>query len=202
MPRGSVNKQTCLTFIDMFPLTLHDHHLTQLQKKPSREDRVLDLICSNKRSLVQCVTSTPGISSERLLGKLAHYGVRGPILDWVLSFLSDRQMRVAVDGVCSPWTRVTSGVPQGTVLGPLLFLIYINDLPDCATEGTVVRLFADDCLVYRIIHSHDDQVILDKDLASPQKGSERWGMSFNPHKCNILQVSRGDPSSHFYQLCG
>ena len=111
-------------------------------------------------------------------------------------------MRVAVDGVYSPWAGVTSGVPQGTVLGPLLFLIYINDLPDCVTEGTVVRLFADDCLVYRVIHSHDDQVILDKDLASLQKWSERWGMSFNPRKCNILQVSRGDPSSHFYQLCG
>ena len=102
----------------------------------------------------------------------------------------------------SPWAGVTSGVPQGTVLGPLLFLIYINDLPDCVTEGTVMRLFADDCLVYRVIHSHDDQVILDKDLASLQKWSERWGMSFNPRKFNILQVSCGDPSSHFYQLCG
>ena len=111
-------------------------------------------------------------------------------------------MRVAVDGVYSPWAGVTSGVPQGTVLGPLLFLIYINDLLDCVTEGTVVRLFADDCLLYRVIHSHDDQVILDKDLASLQKWSERWGMSFNPRKCNVLQVSRGNPSSHFYQLCG
>ena len=142
------------------------------------------------------------VPHERLLGKLAHCGVRGPILDWVRSFLSDRKMRVAVDGVYSPWAGVTSGVPQGTILGPLLFLIYINDLPDCVTEGTIVRLFADDCLVYRVIHSHDDQVILDKDLASLQKWSERWGMSFNPRKCNVLQVSRGDPSSHFYQLCG
>ena len=142
------------------------------------------------------------VPHERLLGKLAHCGVRGPILDWVRSFLSDRKIRVAVDGVYSPWAGVTSGVPQGTVLGPLLFLIYINDLPDCVTEGTVVRLFADECLVYRVIHSHDDQVILDKDLDSLQKWPERWGMSFNPRKCNILQVSRGDPSSHFYQLCG
>ena len=70
------------------------------------------------------------------------------------------------------------------------------------TGGTVVHIFGDNCLVYRVIHSHNDQVILDKDLASLQKWSERWGMSFNPHKCNILQVSRDDPSSHFYQLCG
>ena len=129
------------------------------------------------------------VPRERLLGKLAHCGVRGPILDWVRSFLSDCKMRVAIDGVYSPCAGITSGVPQGTVLGPLLFLIYINDLPDCVTEGTVMRLFADHCLVNRVIHSHDDQFILDKDLAPLQKWSERWVMSFNPRKCNILQAS-------------
>ena len=94
--------------------------------------------------------------------------------------------------------------PPGHSSGPLLFFIYINDLPDCVTEGIVVRLFTDDCLVYQVIHSHDDQVILDKDVASLQKWSEKWGMSFNPRKCNILQVkvNSGDPSSHFHQLCG
>ena len=124
------------------------------------------------------------------------------MLDWVRSFLSDRKMRVAVEGVYSPWAGVTSGVPQGTVLGPLLFLIYINELPDCVTEGTRLHLFAGYCLEYQVIHSHDDQVILDKDLTSLHKWSERWGMSFNPRKCDILQVSRGNPSSQFYQLGG
>ena len=111
-------------------------------------------------------------------------------------------MRVAVDGVYSPWAVGMSGVPQGTVLRPLLFLICMNELLDCVMEGTILRLFADDCLEYQVIHSHDDQVILDKDLTSLHKWSERCGMSFNPSKCDILQVSRGNPSSQFYQLCG
>ena len=142
------------------------------------------------------------VPHERLLGKLTHCGVQEPILDWFCSFFSDPKMRVAVDGVYSPWAEVTPGVPQGTVVGPLLFISCINDLLDFVKKGTVVRLFADHCLVYCVIHSHDDQLILDRDFALSQNWSERWGMSFNPRKCNILQVSRGDPSSHFYQLCG
>ena len=108
------------------------------------------------------------VPHERLLEKLAHYGIRGPVLNWVRSFLHDRKMKVAVDGVFYPVAGVTLGVPQGTVLGPLLFLIYINDLPDCVTECTVVRLFADDSLVYREVHSHDDHVIHVRDLAALQ----------------------------------
>jgi len=90
------------------------------------------------------------VPHRRLLGKHRHCGIDGLTLAWIESFLSGRSQRVIVDGVCSGWSPVLSGVPQGTVLGPLLFLIYINDLPDCVTSR--VRLFADDCLIYREIH--------------------------------------------------
>ena len=109
---------------------------------------------------------------------------------------------------CCRWSafpvgwRDTSGVPQGTVIRLLLFLIYINNLSDCVTVGTILHLFAADYLVNQVKHSHDDQVILVRDFASLRKWSERWGVSFNPHKCNIQQVSHGDPSAHFYQLSG
>ena len=142
------------------------------------------------------------VPHERLLGKLAHYGIKGPIQQWIRAFLTDRTMWVTVDGASSPATRVLSGVPQGTVMGPLLFLIYINDLPSKVSPGTTVRLFADDCLVYRDITSEEDQLTLQKDLAALQDWAEKWGMRFNPKKCNILRISRGRPRDRFYTMCG
>ena len=142
------------------------------------------------------------VPHERLLGKLAHYGIKGPIQQWIRAFRTDRTMWVTVDGASSPATRVLSWVPQGTVMGPLLFLIYINDLPSNVSPGTTVRLFADDCLVYRDITSEEDQLTLQKDLAALQDWAEKWGMRFNPKKCNILRISRRRPRDRFYTMCG
>ena len=102
------------------------------------------------------------VPHQRLLRKLRHCGIDGLTLAWIDSFLNGRYQRVIVDGVCSGWSPVLSGISQGTVLGPLLFLIYINDLPDCVSSR--VRLFADDCLIYREIHNPEDQLALQKDL--------------------------------------
>ena len=101
------------------------------------------------------------VPHRRLLGKLKHYGITGPTLNWISEFLSGRTQCVVVDGAESSWIPVTSGVPQGTVLGALLFLLYINDLPDCVSSS--VRLFADDCLLYRRVTSVDDQLELQND---------------------------------------
>ena len=78
--------------------------------------------------------------------KLKAYGIRGELLQWIEDFLCTRKMKVIVEGEASSETDVLSGVPQGTVLGPLLFLVIINDLPD--RVQSTVRLFADDCLLY------------------------------------------------------
>ena len=83
---------------------------------------------------------------QRLLVKLKHYGVRSKLHSWIADFLRDRQQSVVMEGSKSSSSEVTSGVPQGTVLGPLLFLVYINDMPTCVSLTT--RLFADDCLLY------------------------------------------------------
>ena len=147
------------------------------------------------------------VPHQRSLGKLAHYGIQGELNEWIRAFLTKRQMRVVVDGEESRAAPVESGVPQGTVLGPLLFLVYINDMPGVVSPGTFIRLFADDCLVYREIkkdangHS-DDQHILQKDLENLQKWTEKWGMRFNPEKCQVLNLSRTEPMTKFYQLCG
>ena len=94
--------------------------------------------------------------SHRLLAeKLDHYGIRGLTLKWITNFLANRTQRVVVEGRMSDSAPVTSGVPQGTVLGPILFLIYINDLPSRAHHSTI-HLFADDCIIQKIIKAEDD----------------------------------------------
>ena len=88
-----------------------------------------------------------------------------------------------VEGEYLSSVSVVSGVPQGTVLGPLLFLIHINDLPEAVSSQ--VRLIADDCLLYRKIHNRQDQLELQKDLNSLENWASTWGMKFNATKCYI-----------------
>ena len=82
------------------------------------------------------------VPHKRLLSKLKTYGVRGKLLRWIESFLTGRLQRVLIQGDASSWCPVTSGIPQGSVLGPTLFIIYVNDLPDSVTNS--VSMFADD----------------------------------------------------------
>ena len=106
-------------------------------------------------------------------------------------------MKVVVDGEQSEETKVLSGVPQGTVLGPLLFLVHINDLPKSVTSS--VRLFADDCLLYRKIKSPKDQEVLQEDLKKLEIWASNWGMKFNAKKCYILSVTN-KRKHKFYEL--
>ena len=106
-----------------------------------------------------------------------------------------------VDGKQSSLIDVVSGVPQGTVLGPLLFLLHINDLPSVVSSK--VRLFADYCLIYRNIKNKEDQIALQKDLNLLENWGNTWGMRLNAAKCNIMRVSRTrDPKLFNYSLTG
>ena len=123
-----------------------------------------------------------------LLSKLKHYGIDEKIWLWICNFLINRKQSVIVDGKQSSLIDVVSGLPQGTVLGPLLFLLHINDLPSVVSSK--VRLFADDCLIYRNIKNKEDQIALQKDLNLLENWVNTWGMRFNAAKCNIMRVSR------------
>ena len=141
------------------------------------------------------------VPHDRLLEKLEHMGVHGNLHEWIKAFLTNRSQSVLVDGVCSSAVSVDSGVPQGSVLGPLLFLCHINDLPNRVTSQ--VRMFADDCLLYREIRSQDDHIQLQNDLVSLEQWAEMWGMSFNPIKCYVMRIGRGKKLSDWiYTLCG
>ena len=109
-------------------------------------------------------------------------------LVWIDSFLCNRQQRVVVNGAKSQWAPVLSGVPQGTVLGPLLFSLYINDI--MVGIESEIRLFADDCVCYRRIDSTEDTSKLQKDIEQLGKWARKWGMRFQPVKCNIMQLTR------------
>ena len=130
------------------------------------------------------------VPHARLLYKLTYYGITGTTHNWINDFLRKRTQRVVLEGSSSDVTAVTSGVPQGSVLGPLLFLVFINDLPEYVSENTTVRLFADDCKLYRRIQTHEDSSQLQEDLNSLQKWEQDWLMSFNSKKCQVLRIAR------------
>ena len=132
--------------------------------------------------------------------KLQHYGIVGPTQHWIEAFLSDRTQSVVVEGCHSSSSPVTSGFPQGTALGSLLFLLFINDLPPVLDPTTKCRLFADDCLVYREIHNLEDQIKLQEDLNALGRWSIQWGMHFNAKKCNTMTIARSTPLQKMYQL--
>ena len=139
------------------------------------------------------------VGHKRLLKKLHNYGIRGNLLRWVLFFLLDRKQRVVVDGEHSEWVKMESGVPQGTVLGPIMFLAFINDLPDAVSSK--VRLFADDCVMYRTVKDDNDCNTLQEDLNKLAEWEKKWLMSFNPSKCSTISITRKKKRiTHDYSL--
>ena len=120
--------------------------------------------------------------------KLHRLGIKGSCADWINSWLHGRSQRVVVNGHFSSWKEVTSGVPQGSVLGPLLFLIFINDIDSSLTSS--ISKFADDTKLYRKVSDNDDASMLQRDLDRLFSWSQTWQMSFNADKCKVLHFGR------------
>ncbi len=125
---------------------------------------------------------------NRLVEKLSYYGIRGKTKNWIRAFLEDRKQTVVLDGERSYEADVASGIPQGSILRPCLFLFYINDIP----EGlhSTVRLFADDTIAYLAVSSNADAESLQEDLRRLEEWERKWQMEFHHGKCQVLTVTR------------
>ena len=158
-------------------LTLVHELLDHLDRKKQVDIAVLDLSKAFDK-----------VSHKNLAIKLAYYGIRGSTVAWINSFLTNRTQQVVLEGIASRIVDVTSGVPQGSVLGPILFLIFMNDLSQSLSSK--VRLFADDAILYFEVASADDCQMLQSDLYKLTEWEEKWLMSFNQSKCEVLTVTR------------
>ena len=122
------------------------------------------------------------------LKKLDHHGIHGQLIKWIESWVYRRTQTVVVNGSQSSPVTVTSGVPQGTVLGPLMFLLYINDIGLQITSE--LGLFADDSILYGVVNNISSAKVLQSDLNKLVVWSEKWQMAFNASKCFLLRVTR------------
>lgn len=127
----------------------------------------------------------------RLLRKLQASNVAGRILQWIEAFLVNRRQRVVIKGSHSEWLPVISGVPQGSVLGPVLFVIYINDLPD--EVKSKIFLYADDTKVVQQMNNDEDRLGLQKDLDKLCEWSKTWQLKFNVGKCKVMHFGYSNP---------
>ena len=139
------------------------------------------------------------VDHKILLKKLSSFGIGGNLLRWINSFLSGRKQYVVVQRLESGTIIVLSGVPQGTVLGPLLFLLYINDMEE-VVKHCLLKIFADDSKLHKKIRSHLDRLLLQQDLESVFTWASENNMDLNQDKFELLQLGRNPDLKHPYTL--
>ena len=136
------------------------------------------------------------IPHKRLLVKLEAYGIDDQLCAWVRDFLSDRKQRVVMGEFESEWTDVTSGVPQGSVLGPLLFLLYINDLPDLWTN--VSKFYADDGkIIGKEVDTNEGVKKVQADVDAASDWVDDWLMQLNDGKCAVVHMGKRNPKNTY-----
>ncbi|CAH8868563.1 unnamed protein product [Trichobilharzia szidati] len=138
------------------------------------------------------------VSHSGLLVKLGSLGINKVVTDWIQDFLKDRRQRVRVNGVSSTWESVKSGVPQGTILSPLLFLIYVNEIPSVVNSSCL--LFADDIKIWRALHDDSDQLALQEDLNLLSDWCKHWALEINLNKSVVMHASHSHV--HNYSMNG
>lgn len=127
------------------------------------------------------------IDHNKLISKLQLIGIRGDLLRWLTSYLANRSQAVVINNYISSWVPVPSGVPQGSILGPLLFLIYVNDIDICLRFSKVL-CFADDMKIFKAISSSSDALSLQDDLNRLSEYCTANKLFLNPSKCSVVTL--------------
>ena len=128
------------------------------------------------------------VPHKRLIWKLEHIGgISAALLKWMSDFLHGRQMSTVIRGPASQNREVTSGVPQGSVLAPIMFLIYVNDLGEDISNNSYINMFADDAKIQRKIVNENSCKELQEDISKIKAWSKKWKMEFNVDKCHVVR---------------
>ena len=130
------------------------------------------------------------VHHDILIHKLKMIKINDKVLAWIINFLKHRRQRVKIEDECSDWTPVVSGIPQGSVLGPLLFIIYINDMVKASQNGSEVYLYADDSKIFRYIKDEKDAISLQNDLCFIVDWINKNILKLNIDKCKIISYGR------------
>ena len=171
--------------------------LTQLLEVIESWTRILDAGGVVDAIYFDCAKAFDTVPRERLLLKCYAHGIQGSTLTWIRAFLTGRSQRVVVNGADSSWSQVTSGIPQGSVLGPLLFLLFINDMPDGVMSS--IKIFADDAKAYKDVQTEEDMLTLQNDVYACAlcDWSLKWQLTFNAAKCTNMTYGNAKIKSKY-----
>ena len=137
------------------------------------------------------------VPHKKLIKKLEGLGISGKISAWIGKWLDGRRQRVVIDGESSDWEDVKSGVPQGSLLGPVLFSVYLNDIDLIVELITMLIKFADDTKAANIIRDEEDRRRLQQCLDALMAWAAKWGMAFNAQKCKVMHIGRSNPQYQY-----
>ena len=164
--------------------------VTQLLDVYNKISRTLDMSGQTDVIYLDFSKAFDSVDHKLLIWKLKQFGIGGELIKWLQDYLTNRVQQVVINGQVSSKLPVLSGVPQGSILGPTLFLMYINDLAQGLMKGNSLAMFADDAKIFRQINSVYDCSILQLELNRVTKWSHDWRMNFNVGKCQFMSITR------------